>query len=206
MLRIWRASIVNGRSTWIEIISPFIRAKRFTGIKILRVLFFSVRTVSYGTSFSPLDLWIRTRKKNRSRNLQYGSWTRLVRSICWSTLREAGDAEGIPTNVLGALHNGGYRDNPHPAIVLSKLLYSLLVMQLVFLVKRRHTSVRHYIHRLSSKRPISFLINSRKDVDHSLRRFHPSCEESSARPRKKSKYGWWTFLRKLCQYIFLGMI
>ena len=119
-------------------------------------------------------------------NLQYGSWTRLVISICWSTLREAGDAEGIPTNVLGALHNGGYRDNPHPAIVLSKLLYGLLVMQLVFLVKRRHTSVRHYIHRLSSKRPISFLINSRKDVDHSIRRFHPSCEESSARPRKKS--------------------
>ena len=98
-------------------------------------------------------------------NLQYGSWTRLVISICWSTLREAGDAEGIPTNVLGALHNGGYRDNPHPAIVLSKLLYGLLVMQLVFLVKRRHTSVRHYIHRLSSKRPISFLINSHKDVD-----------------------------------------
>ena len=194
------------RSTWIEIISPSFRAKRCTAINILRTIFFSVRTVSYGTSFSPLDLWIRTRKKNRSRNLQYGSWTRLVRSICWSTLREAGDAEGIPTNVLGALHSGGYRDNPHPAIVLSKLLYGLLAMQLVFLVKRRHTSVRHYIHRLSSKRPISFLINSRKDVDHSIRRFHPSCEESSARPRKKSKYGWWTFLRKLCQYIFLGMI
>ena len=67
--------------------------------------------------------------------------------------------------MLGALHNGGCRDNPLPAIVLSKLLYGLLVMQLVFLVKRRHTSVRHYIHRLSSKRPISFLINSHKDVD-----------------------------------------
>ena len=67
--------------------------------------------------------------------------------------------------MLGALHNGGYRDNPHPAIVLLKLLYGLLVMQLVFLVKRRHTSVRHYIHRLSSKRPISFLINSREDVN-----------------------------------------
>ena len=67
--------------------------------------------------------------------------------------------------MLGALHNGGCRDNPLPAIMLSKLLYGLLVMQLVFLVKRRHTSVRHYIHRLSSKRPISFLINSHKDVD-----------------------------------------
>ena len=145
-------------------------------------------------------------EKKSFRNLQYGLSTRLVRSICWSTLREAREAEGVPTNVLGALHNGGCRDNPLPAIMLSKLLYGLLVMQLVFLVKRRHTSVRHYIHRLSSKRPISFLINSRKDVDYSLRRFHPSCEESSARPRKKSKYGWWTFLRKLCQYIFLGMI
>ena len=133
----------------IEIISPFIRAKRCTAIKILRTLLFSARTVSYGTSFSPLDLWIRTRNKNRSRNLQYGSWTRLVRSICWSTLREAGDAEGIP-NVLGALHNGGYRDNPHPAIVLLKLLYGLLVMQLVFLVKRRHTSVHHYITSLQT--------------------------------------------------------
>ena len=140
------------------------------------------------------------------RTLQYDLWTRLIRIICKSTLREARDAEGVPTNVLGALHNGGCRDNSLPAIVLSKLLYGLLVMQLVFLVKRRHTSVRHYIHRLSSKRPISFLINSRKDVDHSLRRFHPSCEESSARPRKKSKYGWWTFLINLCQYIFLGMI
>ena len=133
------------RSTWIEIISPSFRAKRCTAINILRTIFFSVRTVSYGTSFSPLDLWIRTRKKNRS-----------IRIICKSTLREAGEAEGVPTNVLGALHNGGCRDNPLPAIMLSKLLYGLLVMQLVFLVKRRHTSVRHYIHRLSSKRPISF--------------------------------------------------
>ena len=147
-------------SSWIEIISPSFRAKRCAAINILRTLFFSVRTVSYGTSFSPLDLWIRTRKKKSFRNLQYGLWTRLVRSICWSTLREAREAEGVPTNVLGALHNGGYRDNPLPAIVLSKLLYGLLVMQLVFLVKRRHTSVPHYIHRLSSRRPISFLINS----------------------------------------------
>ena len=104
-------------------------------------------------------------EKKPFRNLQYDLWTRLIRIICKSTLREAGDAEGVPTNVLGALHNGGCRDNPLPAIVLSKLLYGLLVMQLVFLVKRRHTSVRHYIHRLSGKRPISFLINSRKDVD-----------------------------------------
>ena len=104
-------------------------------------------------------------EKKSFRNLQYGLWTRLVRSICWSTLREAREAEGVSTNVLGALHNTGYRDNPLPVIVLSKLLYGLLVMQLVFLVKRRHTSVRHYIHRLSSKSPISFLINSHKDVD-----------------------------------------
>ena len=88
-------------------------------------------------------------------------------------MREAGDSEGIPTNVLGALHNRGYRDNPHPTIVLLKLLYGLLVMQLVFLVKRRHTSVRHYIHRLSGKRPISFLINSRKDVDIHYVDFNP---------------------------------
>ena len=80
-------------------------------------------------------------------------------------MREAREAEGVPTNVLGALHNAGYRHNPLPVIVLSKLLYGLLVMQLVFLVKRRHTSVRHYIYRLSSKRLISFLINSRIDVE-----------------------------------------
>ena len=137
------------RCTWIEIISPSFRAKRCTAINILRTRFFSVRTVSYGTSFLR-SIYESQPGKKSFRNLQYGSWTRLVRSICWSTLREAGDAEGIPTNVLGALHNGGYRDNPHPAIVLLKLLYSLLVIQLVFLIKRRHTSVRHYIHRLSN--------------------------------------------------------
>ena len=60
VLRIWRAFY------WIEIISPSFRAKRCAAINILRTLFFSVRTVSYGTSFSPFDLWIRTRKKNRS--------------------------------------------------------------------------------------------------------------------------------------------
>ena len=72
-------------------------------------------------------------EKKSFRNLQYGLWTRLVRSICWSTLREAREAEGVPTNVLAALHNAGYRDNPLPVIVLSKLLYGLLVMQLVFI-------------------------------------------------------------------------
>ena len=97
-----------------------------------------------------------SREKKSFRNLQYSPWTRLIRSICWSTLREAGEAEGVPANVLGALPNEGYRDNPLPAIVLSKILYGLLFMQLVFLDKRRHASVRHYIHRLSGKRPISF--------------------------------------------------
>ena len=57
--------------------------------KYLTNLVFSVRTVSYGSSFFPLRFtaralraWaINRRGKNSVRNLQYGPRTRLVRSI-----------------------------------------------------------------------------------------------------------------------------
>ena len=48
---------------------------------------FKGRTVSYGSSFFPFDLWPakrlghKSRRKNSVRNLQYGPWTRLVRDL-----------------------------------------------------------------------------------------------------------------------------
>ena len=48
-------------------------------------------SVSYGSSFSPVDLWTKREAhgpqingKNSVRNLKYGCWTRLARGIYWS--------------------------------------------------------------------------------------------------------------------------